>query len=384
MDDRLWSLPGPRRFIAELVTTPGRHAAAVLPTVMADDPVVVDGLASAVIGLLRTRAGIGRRVNPAGSADPIDALRELEWDLPHTVGGILRHGLLAGDVAVLCAADLSPAARAALPALLARIDTESRALAHAQRLTVVTIGSRHDLPTLAGGQPDSPHFAPVWFWGRLSRWDTAAHVAAVGPTESGVLTDVRIETIVEVAAWDVDVAEELAQRWSGDPDELFDELRASATAAKPAAVAASGTFRVPPVVVRRDWDDRRAEFWHERIHPGAYVADDADTLRSTVWAAQARILLPWIEQRRNRLHALVRAALGGDYPRAVDLHLPGHGAAGPIEIGPLDRLIRHYPRLARFRDCSAALRDARNTLAHLSPMSLDQQNALVRWCGLLE
>lgn len=384
MDDRLWSLPGPRRFVADLVTPPGRHTAAVLPAVMADDPVLVDGLASAILGLLRTRDGIGRRVNPTGSADPLDALRELEWDLPHTVGRILQNGLLAGEVAVLCAADLSPAARAALPALLARIDTESRAIAAAQRLTVVTIGSRHDLPTLAGREPDSPYFAPIWFWGRLSRWDTAAHIAAVVPAEAGVLTDVRIETIVEVAAWNVDVAESLAQRWSGDPDDLPAALQASATAPKAAVPSLSGHFRLPPVAVHSDWDNLRADFWHERIHPGTSVGGDPNALRSTVWAAQARILLPWIEQRRNRLHARVRSSLGRGYPRAVGQCLPGHDAAGPIEIGPLDRLIRHDHRLARFRDCSAALRDARNTLAHLTPMSLDQQHALVRWCDPLD
>ena len=51
----------------------------------------------------------------------------------------------------------------------------------------------------------------IWWWARIARWDVAAHIADLAGAVrfQGVLADVRSESIVQVARWDLDLAQHL-------------------------------------------------------------------------------------------------------------------------------------------------------------------------------
>lgn len=66
----------------------------------------------------------------------------------------------------------------------------------------------------------------MWWWNRIARWDTAAHIRYIDRPHISdrTLADIRDETIVEVARWNLTLAEQFAQDWSGDPAELAEHL----------------------------------------------------------------------------------------------------------------------------------------------------------------
>ncbi|MEV6393104.1 hypothetical protein, partial [Nocardia xishanensis] len=386
MDTDLWRLPGPRSYVEDISDGVERHIAAVLPAALADSSLFADSLAVAIIDRITHRGVPARRVHPEDAKSVLETMHKLCWDPPSTIPDLLRHDELVGTVAVLSNVDLSESARDDLPRFLERVERESRSLPPSERLTIVTIGSRQQLPTFAGGATSEVGFTSVWFWGRISRWDVASHIAAFSrERRGGVIQDVRAETIVEVASWDLAVAEFLVENWSGDPVDLPEAL---GDAALPIPQKQAGWFgatevtMVPPPAVLRAWDERVVDAWHERIHPGPSIALlERQKLDRIVWSAQARVLLPWIEQNRVRLHSEVRRDLGRNFAAHVDAVLPGHSPNGLIEIGPLERLVRTRGSLGYLYQAARELKRARNALAHLRPLSLMDQCDLVDHCA---
>ncbi|MFI9414227.1 hypothetical protein [Nocardia gamkensis] len=356
----------------------------VLPAVLARDSLFVDGLAVRVIEQFARSGRTAQRVHPGDAKTAFEAMQGLCWDPPATISDLLTDPETAGTFAVLSGADLSDTARGDLPVFLEKVERASRSLPDAQRLTLITIGSRHQLPLFAGGATSEVTLASVWFWGRIARWDVAAHIAAAMPTgDRGVLNEVRSETIVEVAAWDIDAAEYLVENWSGDPAHIENALSFAPSPAESVTArwGALATTETPPTPILEAWDSRAADVWHERVRLGtaATLADSA-RLKRLVWSAQARVLLPWIEQHRDRLHKEVRNVLGSRYRQQVQRVLPDHDPSGLIEIGPLQRLIRANKTLQFLSAPARELTRSRNALAHLRPLSLSDQHALIEHC----
>ncbi len=384
MDARIWQLPGPRSFVDEITLGNGRHVVATLPRRLSDDEIFADELAHAVLDRFRGTGRDARRISPDPTQSVLAAVSDLCWEPVPTVPDLLASSELADMVLVLAAVDLSEAARRDLPHLLERIECESRALPRDARPTFVVIGSRFDLPSFLGGARSEVGLESVWFWGRISRWDVAAHVASAQRREdTGLLAEVRLETIVEVAAWDIDTADYLVTHWCGDPDRLSTVLR-DAQAGDPVDHADLPSERiddVPPAMALAAWDARAVDSWQQRLHCGpAAVLRAEDDLARVVWAAQARVLLPWIEQRRDRLQTLVRNALGERFTSAMSRTLPDLTPGAPIEIGPLTHLIHYERSLSTLLGPATQLKRARNALAHLTPLSISEQRALVERC----
>jgi hypothetical protein len=264
----------------------------------------------------------------------------------------------------------------------------------------VAIITRGQLPAFAGGATSDIALTSTWWWGRIARWDVASHIASLTgqPRLAGVLDDVRTESIVEIARWDLDLAELLADQWTGDPDELGvllgERCRVPADgnplkiAARTRGFVTSLAGLRPPDPLLGMWDNRLVDGWHEQVNVSAYtLSETPEKLARVIWAAQARVFLPWIEERRTALYERVVTTLGGQ--RFAEILRNRFDAPvvsdASMEIGTLDRVVRiaigsSEPELC---DVSRQLRKARNSLAHMRPLSLPDQESLVAACKCL-
>ena len=381
-------LPGPRTLIAEALRElqHRRHVCVVLPSVMATDP-VTDGLASTLVD------GSNRSVRTVRvPADPeaeslLDLLSHgvVYDDPPATVPALLSHREAADTVAVIVASELSEAQQAEFPALLQRIERETHALSPEDRLTIATIGGHEHLPNFAGGENSDASMTAVWWWNRIARWDVAAHISHLETltNEMRVLADIRSETIVEVARWDLHLAERLARSWSGDPEELADFLGG---ATEP--VVADNTEECgqrPQAAILDAWDRGAIDGWHDAhavsARTGSAGPHRVDRL---VWAAQARMILPWIEENRQLVQqrTVDRMTRKRFQAAMTDLFQPPLTNTDLVEIGPLRRIIdiRLGNSDPKLRSAARRLYNARNDLAHLRPLKYGELRELVAAC----
>jgi hypothetical protein len=406
MDERVWRLPGPRAFIEDIVAEHGRgrHVATVLPAALARDPLFTDSLAVALLDELAAQSVDARRVYDGGPGTSVfDAFCQaliFGDDPPATIPDLLRHDEVRDMVAVVAAPDLCDPARAEFAEFLRRVEVESHTTGYGQRLSIIALVARGQLPAFAGGATSDVALTSIWWWGRVARWDVAAHIASLtGQSQlRGVLEDVRTESIVEVARWDLDLAERLADEWGGDPDDLKALLGepcrlpevpgSSGVRARTRGWSTTSAGLRPPDGMVGMWDNHAVEGWHEQVSESAHtLAATPQRLHRLVWAAQARVLLPWIEERRLALYEFVLEALGGRRFAEVlrNAFDPPLTADASVEIGALARVVQiaigsSDPELA---DVSRQLRRARNSLSHLRPLSLTEQQSLVAACKCL-
>jgi hypothetical protein len=398
MDERVWRLPGPRGFVRDIVAeyARGRHVATVLPEALASDVLFTDGLAVAVLDEFARQSVPTRRIYAAGEDQSIlDTFSQalIFEDPPATVAELLGHPEAGNTVAVVVARDLNTTARSGLPGFLQRVELESHALTgQPQRLSVIAILARGQLPAFRGGASSDIAMTSIWWWARIARWDVAAHIAGMAERAplQGVLSDVRTESIVEIARWDLDLAEHLVTTWEGEPGRLPYLLKDWRCVSAPAMNGShGGTEGVqPPSLVLPSWDQRVVEGWHDQVSVATCsLAAEPEKLSRLVWAAQSRVLLPWIEERRSALHIRVTEILGAPRLAAIlrEWFDPPVDADGLVEIGALDTVVRKVlgSRHSDVREASRWLREARNRLAHMRPLSLGDQESLQAACRTL-
>lgn len=386
MDGRIWALPGPHSLIVDTLDElkRGRHVCIVLPTGMAGDPVVTDSLAAGVFDEA-SRITTARRVY---TEPEVDSLLEVfahtldRDDPPATVPQLLEHPMGAGTVFVTVATDHTPGQQAEFPKFLQRLEQDSHNLAADSRLSLVVICGRGDLPAFRGGESSEVSLAALWWWNRIARWDTAAHICHLdGPRIADrLLADIRAETIVEVARWDLALAEQLAQDWSGDPTDLPEHLAESDRPGEQIGETREGCGLRPAEGLLDLWDAGQIDGWHDTYSP----APSPQRIRRRVWAAQARIVLPWIEQRREVLQkrTIDKMTRKRFNESLQTLFTPPLNDAGLVEIGHLHRIIdaRLGHTEPALRSTARRLRDARNKSAHLQPLSLGELTELITAC----
>lgn len=400
MDERVWRLPGPRGFVRDVVAEHrrGRHVAVVLPTMLAADAEFTDSLAVAIIDELGSQWASPRRIYDAGpDRSVLEALSEalIFHDQPATVAELLSHPEVKDTVAVLVTSDLSMCARGEVPVFLRDVERQAHGYGTAGWLSIVVIVARCELPAFSVGTSSDTVLTTTWWWGRVARWDAAAHIAGLSRA-GGILDDVRAESITEVARWDLDLAEHLAESWSGDPAGLPALLNPGVrtdSAGRPpfplprSAMVGPAGLR-PPDELLAFWDAGLIGGWHDTICPApAALADDPARLDRWLWAAQARVLLPWIEERSAVLLGEVTDVLGPARLTEVlrTRFSPPASRDALIEIAVLDKVVRVAIGSARpeLRDASRRLRDARNSLAHLRSLALAEQEGLIEACRFL-
>ncbi|MFF7647779.1 hypothetical protein [Streptomyces canus] len=236
-----------------------------------------------------------------------------------------------------------------------------------------------------------------WWWGTLGRLDSATVVSAVGTDASRtdqrhrevprdrILRAVRDEVVSEVCGPDPVLGWRLARRWDGSQGTLEDSLRAclGGIAAPPVppltALSGVGSGHRPAVGLRPAWARGLLQAWdgRSRVHPAVWCGDQSrsDHLGTLVSQAQARVLLPWIEDTRQRLalHALSGATRPVAELIACYVERPPAGyrtrpqeVFRTIEVGPMLRACRqgHLNLSVEDRRLLEQLVLARNVLSH--------------------
>jgi len=388
VDERIWTLPGPRTLVADALQEiqHRRHVCIVLPSVMGSDS-VTDRLASILVDE-SNRMARTVRVPPDPDADSLlDLLSRgvVYDDPPATVPALLAHREAADTVAVIVASELSESQQAEFPALLKRIERETHAFSPDERLTIAVIGGHVHLPHFPGGEISDVSLTAVWWWNRIARWDVAAHISQLQMrvNEARILADICSETIVEVARWDLDLAEGLARSWSGDPEELADFLNGPDGSVLADYAEACG--QRPDAAILDGWDKGGVDGWHDAHAVSAMtLAKEPHRIDRMVWAAQARIVLPWIEENRQLVQqrTVDRMTRKRFQAAMLDLFQPPLANTDLVEIGPLKRIIeiRLGNSDPKLRSAALRLYNARNDLSHLRPLKYGELRELVAAC----
>jgi hypothetical protein len=384
--ERIWSLPGPRSLVTDALgeLKAGRHVVIALPAKMAGDPAITDSLSDAVSNEAGRFTTARRLFAEPDLESPLEVVaRAVDFDdPPATVPQLLSHPHGADTTFVMVVAEHTETQQAQFPKFLERLEQETRSVPTEGRMSLVVIGGRNTLPNFRGGESSDVSLATLWWWNRIARWDTAAHISHLaGPRiAERILADIRTETIVEVARWNLALAEQLAWDWSGDPAELPEHLGEPTRAGEQPSETRERCGVSPADELLDLWDASQLDGWHDHYSP----APSAQRLRRLVWAAQARIVLPWIEQRREVLQERTVAKIGRkNFNDALQFMFdPPLTDAGQVEIKDLYKIIAG--RLGKtdpgMRSTAWRLRDSRNKAAHLEPLTLAELGELVNVC----
>lgn len=389
-----WSLPGPGSLLRDVVMQAGsgRHVVVVLPRYLLAAREFSNSLAGVLVDELNAAELDARRLHPADEGSVVAAVGSsmIFDDPPPTISAFLSHGDAVGTVGVLSTEDLVTEQQRELPSFLRRLAEESVPLAPERRATLVVVTGRQCLPPFAGGHTSESTLTNVWWWNRVARWDAAARVASssLASEEHGLKADVKAETIVEVSRWSLELADHLATAWDGRPAALVERIgewggqcRSSLPSELPSSVDATR----PPDGYLDLWDDGVLEVWHDAVTVAPWTnLGNTRVMRELQWRAQARVMLPWVEEQRVRVYELVKRRLGVERFEAAICQLGGTvvGTQDIVEIGLLARLIN--ARLGRtdppLRAAGHSLRAARNKIAHLEPLTPTEIDRLVQSC----
>jgi hypothetical protein len=361
----IWRLPGPAQFAAAITTRLDRGDSIVvgLPAWAIADGDFCAGLLGAVDYDVDVVPDCENGNRPLAS---LISDRFSIDDVPPGPGAaaaLAGHAVLQGRVIVITISSegqqserWTDFARAFVPA--------ARTVATAERPRLIFLARKTCAVILAGSDTLLSGF---WWWGVLDRLDTAFHVR--GQLADGHDALVR-DLITEVAGFDLNLADYLAARWDGSYETLAEALAAFAGPSwTPELVKgqplphSSTALRAPPAALLPMWDLGLVDRWDTfpaYLHACA-ISDTAD-LRSRVWRAQVRTLMPTIDEERARIGAWLRHEIRG---------LPD---AAVLEPGGLYNVLQDHPSLKTWRGGHRKrliywLRDARNTLAHMGTLA---------------
>jgi hypothetical protein len=205
-----------------------------------------------------------------------------------------------------------------------------------------------------------------WWWGRVGPLDTQVLVDDAMPP-GRVIAD--LEVVAEIAAFDLNLARELAVRYSGEVRRdlaaaLPDQAPSAMDIATEALAQASATE--PPSDLITAWDRGCVDWWGDGpvLHAGC-IRDNDGALAKRVWRGQVAAVLPFVELKRQALAywAWQRRHQLQDGWEQRDIM--------SLEAGQLVELLRRHEPLRAKRavwDMAKALKKARNDLAHLTPL----------------
>ncbi len=303
----------------------------------------------------------------AGREGPVvDGLYEtfgLRREYPGEVvnaGTLAFHPNLGRRIAIIDATGSAQQELARWSMFVAEYSAIAKEVSTRNRTVFLTIVAPEDTDSLP---PKDLNLRHRWWWGVLGRLDTMAYVDATVDR-----SDEDRDVIVEVARFDLDLADHLSRTWDGTILELREQL---------AAYVRTGGDRVrtgfhltrhdrrperPPAELLEAWSVGAVEWWQGlEQHVCCETASDELALPRCVWVAQVRVLFPRIELERRRIGQWVAAHASRVGPAWTGRDFES------LEIGPLASLIRESPALrtpTSRRKLVDWLAGARNRLAH--------------------
>jgi hypothetical protein len=357
----VWTLPGPVRFArtAQDRLERGDSVMVGLPATI-EEKDFAEGLKRAIDMHFDAIDATGPQERPL----PCVVAEQLDIDLEPGTDAVVRlanHPVLAGRYLAVPVAGQPEDVKSwtdFIRALLAA----ARPIALGDRPRLLVVGGYQCATALAGADP----LAELWWWGVLDRLDTALHVQR--RLASREPNDLLRDVITEVSGYALDLADYLADDWDGD------ELSLAAVLGRytgpdwpsvpvPAQLPRSSTsWDAPPSNVVPLWNAGLADAWDAfRVCLHACSLSEQG-LRRRVWRAQVRCLMPLIDEERARIEDWIRTEVRG-LPRDKVL-----------EPGDLFGLLQEHPRLKTWRGGHRKrliywLRDSRNMLAHITPLS---------------
>ncbi|MFP8959958.1 hypothetical protein ACLIYP_05185 [Streptomyces nanhaiensis] len=266
------------------------------------------------------------------------------------------------------------------------------------------VASTEDLPPGLPGQLAREDIAVHWWWGATGRLDAATVVALARPPLKSALDrhhlyeSVTQATITEVCGPFLDVAAALATRWQDGrpetlPDALRDVLADSPVPDGDLLGAAEGTrkpARHPDESLLPAWNAAIVDSWEGRLrhHPGHDLQRE-HAVASRIWLAQNQVLLPLLDDARERFAATVRSRARISLQRLAEEYCPRRGPDAitespgalieTMELGAMWGAHRDGAIALTFRERRhlRTLREARNLLAHRTPLDGDQLHRLI-------
>jgi hypothetical protein len=269
----------------------------------------------------------------------------------------------------------------------------------------LVVATTDDLPPGLPGQLAREDVAVHWWWGVAGRLDTATVVALSRPpldspiARKQLFEAVAQATITEICGPFLDIASTLAARWAdGCPETLPDALH-DVIEAGPAPEAsllsdqplARGPGAHPDETLLPAWNAAAVESWDGRLrrHP-AHFLDNEHAMASQVWLAQNHVLLPLLDASRERFTDIVRANARIPLQRLAEQYGPrrdpDEGGVPPttlietMEVGAMWGAFRDGAIALTQRDRRhlRILRDARNRLAHRTPLDGEGLQTLIK------
>ncbi|AHI01039.1 hypothetical protein [Kutzneria albida] len=277
-------------------------------------------------------------------------------------------------------------------ALLARLPAlvKERGIAPADRPRVLIAAREGDLPETVFDGLDSFTTKVHWWWGAVRRLDTAFVVTSVRRGYGAGLRELAAtEVITEIAGPDLVLAQALATGWNGLRATLLDAVMDSVGDTGCYLPSSAGSLRQsgnrPPRQLREPWSRGLADLWEGRVRISPVAAElrrQPNVLDEMVWRGQHRAFTPLVDDHRGRLEKafLARASKSvlaelnpdrGQDPRAGRVVLELGGMAWAVATNRVR--LPHAARKLLFN-----LRDTRNALAHLRPLSDEEIDTLAQ------
>ena len=247
----------------------------------------------------------------------------------------------------------------------------------AERPTITVVTRLQDLDVVKAERLNISEFRVHWWWGVTDLLDTETVVTRAAP----FLNPLERCMAAELAAWDFTTAVALCDEWDGNVAQL--EVAYSKATSNWSAYPA---MSVPPNLMggrsprpdaRSKWAAGEIDLWSGEVRQ-RYDARDQQMFARCLWRAQARVLLPRLEEARHR----AETRLLKEVPSYVRDELSKQTRSdGVLEFASMRRTLRdqgYRVESSLWQLISSAI-PVRNSLAHMVPPQPGDVERLLQW-----
>ena len=243
------------------------------------------------------------------------------------------------------------------------------------RPVLIVVARKRDLNVTAAERINLSEIRTTWWWGAVGHLDTELSVARSAPH----LDRLQRTTVAQLAAWDLSAASALAFAWDGQMRSLrrtAGEILTSADVSQSAS-SRSKPRRSPTPPLIDDWSVGSLDTWDGRLRFHADTLSEEGFARS-LWHAQARVLLPSLEEARYQIEEILTRTLPSAVLSSLDQEVRDDGLP---EFAAMRRVLRrhgHSVDHGTWKLITAAI-PVRNSLAHMRPVPIADLEQLLMW-----